>query len=74
MSLELYSLSETLLFSDNVHTDIFGMNLYQKYVRRYRGSKKSVAMQGARGLDLSTHDFRGLTADQCYSVLVQVSC
>ncbi|XP_066949235.1 haloacid dehalogenase-like hydrolase domain-containing 5 isoform X2 [Macrobrachium rosenbergii] len=56
---------------DNIHTDIFGMNLYQEYVRRHRGSKKRVTMQGARGLDLSTQDFKGLTADQCYSVLVK---
>ena len=50
------------------------MNLYQEYVRRHRHSKNHrVAMQGARGLDLSTQDFRGLTADQCYSVLVRVS-
>ncbi|XP_042887100.1 haloacid dehalogenase-like hydrolase domain-containing 5 [Penaeus japonicus] len=56
---------------DNIHTDIFGMNLYQEYVRRHRRSKKHVSMQGARGLDLSTHDFKGLTADQCYSILVK---
>lgn len=61
------------IFRDNVHTDIFGMNLYREYVRRHRHSKNQVAMQGARGLDLSTQDFRGLTADQCYSVLVRVS-
>ena len=30
-------------------------------------------MQGARGLDISTHDFKGLTAEKCDSVLVKVS-
>ncbi|XP_042214191.1 haloacid dehalogenase-like hydrolase domain-containing 5 [Homarus americanus] len=66
-----HPITKLYAIGDNVHTDIFGMNLYQEYVRRHRGSKKRVAMQGARGLDLSTHDFKGLMADQCYSVLVQ---
>ena len=48
------------------------MNLYREYVRRRRASKKRIVMQGARGLDLSTHDFKGLTAEHCYSVLVKV--
>ncbi|KAK3888762.1 hypothetical protein Pcinc_007235 [Petrolisthes cinctipes] len=56
---------------DNIHTDIFGMNLYREYVRRHRGSKKRVAMQGARGFDISMHDFKGLLAEKCYSVLVR---
>ncbi|XP_076046702.1 haloacid dehalogenase-like hydrolase domain-containing 5 isoform X1 [Oratosquilla oratoria] len=56
---------------DNIHTDIFGINLYREYVRRRRASKHRVVMQGARGLDITKHDFRGLTADQCYSVLVK---
>ncbi|RXG56406.1 Cat eye syndrome critical region protein 5 [Armadillidium vulgare] len=56
---------------DNIHTDIFGMNLYKEYLLRRRGSTKKIAMQGARGLDLSTHDFKGLTAENCYSVLVK---
>ncbi|XP_069991889.1 haloacid dehalogenase-like hydrolase domain-containing 5 [Penaeus vannamei] len=65
------SITKLYAIGDNIHTDIFGMNLYQEYVRRHRRSKKHVSMQGARGLDLSTHDFKGLTADQCYSVLVK---
>nr|XP_045608978.1 haloacid dehalogenase-like hydrolase domain-containing 5 isoform X2 [Procambarus clarkii] len=66
-----HPITKLYAIGDNVHTDIFGMNLYQEYVRRHRRSKKHVAMQGARGLDLSTHDFKGLMADQCYSVLVK---
>ncbi|XP_050696651.1 haloacid dehalogenase-like hydrolase domain-containing 5 isoform X2 [Eriocheir sinensis] len=66
-----HPITKLYAIGDNVHTDIFGMNLYQEYVRRHRHSKNRVAMQGARGLDLSTQDFKGLTADQCYSVLVQ---
>lgn len=67
------SINSLSLHSDNIHTDIFGMNLYREYVRRHRGSKKRVAMQGARGFDISMHDFKGLMAEQCYSVLVRVS-
>ncbi|MPC24908.1 haloacid dehalogenase-like hydrolase domain-containing 5 [Portunus trituberculatus] len=66
-----HPITKLYAIGDNVHTDIFGMNLYREYVRRHRHSKSQVAMQGARGLDLSTQDFRGLTADQCYSVLVR---
>uniref|UniRef100_A0A2P2I1D4 Cat eye syndrome critical region protein 5-like n=1 Tax=Hirondellea gigas TaxID=1518452 RepID=A0A2P2I1D4_9CRUS len=58
---------------DNVHTDIFGMNLYSSYVQRRRrgGGSQRVAMQGARGLDISSQDFHGLTAEHCYSILVK---
>lgn len=58
---------------DNIHTDIFGMNLYSSYVQRRRrgGSSQRVAMQGARGLDISSQDFQGLTAEHCYSILVK---
>jgi len=56
---------------DNVHTDIYGMNLYQSYVRARRQRGNLVAMQGARGLDISRQDFQGLTAEHCYSVLVK---
>ncbi|KAA0202095.1 hypothetical protein HAZT_HAZT003097 [Hyalella azteca] len=59
---------------DNIHTDIFGMNLYSNYVQRRRrqGSSQRVAMQGARGLDISRQDFQGLTAEHCFSILVKV--
>ncbi|KAK7069856.1 Haloacid dehalogenase-like hydrolase domain-containing 5 [Halocaridina rubra] len=66
-----HPITKLYAIGDNIHTDIFGMNLYQEYIRRNRRSKKRVTMQGARGLDLSTQDFKGLTADQCYSVLVK---
>ncbi|KAF2355796.1 HAD-superfamily hydrolase subfamily IIA [Trinorchestia longiramus] len=58
---------------DNVHTDIFGMNLYSNYVQRRRrsGTSQRVAMQGARGLDIPRQDFQGLTAEHCFSILVK---
>jgi len=55
---------------DNVDTDIYGMNLYAAYVRRRRAEGEA-RMCGARGFQLASTDFKGLTAQRCFSVLVE---
>ncbi|CAG0919402.1 unnamed protein product [Notodromas monacha] len=66
---------------DNVNTDIFGANLYDKYLRRVWSGKNKPARQSIlqiarRGVHHFIEDEDGpqssdFTAERCYSILVQ---
>jgi len=63
-------LTNLYMVGDNIDTDIYGMNLYAAFVAQRLGQDKS-RMVGARGFELGDRDLRDLTAQRCYSVLVE---
>lgn len=57
-----------LIFSDNINTDIFGANLYDKYLSRYESGEgtKSRSLEKLLGKNM-----RGPNAKACISILVE---
>lgn len=57
-----------LFFRDNINTDVFGANLYDKYLARYSKGKGTKS----RGLELLLgEDLQSPTVKACISILVE---
>jgi hypothetical protein len=70
------------IYRDNVNTDIFGANLYDKYLRKVssgknRPARQSILQVARRGVHHFIEDEEGprnipFTAERCFSILVEV--
>ena len=63
---------------DNLDTDIFGANLYHRYLTRHQSCRSIAAVVNGRGMKTSELQFDvestiDQSAEECYSILVQVS-
>jgi hypothetical protein len=63
---------------DNLDTDIFGANLYNRYLTRHQSCRSIAAVVNGRGMKTSELQFdvdstSDQSAEECYSILVQVS-
>jgi hypothetical protein len=69
-----------LNYRDNLNTDIFGANLYHRYLTRQRSGRAVSGIAAAvtgRGnhnceLEIETEDVHA-SAEECHSILVQVN-
>lgn len=67
-------------YRDNLNTDIFGANLYHRYLTRQRSGRSvsgiaaAITGRGAQTceLEIETEDVN-VSAEECHSILVQVN-
>lgn len=70
------SVKRIYFVGDNLNTDIFGANLYQKYLSRHRSSRSMAALVSGRGFHTSDLQFdvsevTNYCAEECRSILVE---